>query len=165
MQDDFVDQDVWGLYREADVVEVVVLFVRAGKLVGRRAFQQKDQELPDSAVIAEHLQQYYATGTFIPDEVVVGVELEDAETLADWLSAARGKRVKLVEPRRGVRARLVELADRNAAASAASRKAGTPTPRRCSTRSRSGSGCRDRRGASSASTSRTSRAPTPSRRW
>ena len=122
VQDDFVDQDVWGLYREADTVEVVVLFVRAGKLVGRRAFQQKDQELPDAAVIAEHVQQYYATGTYIPDEIVVGLELEDAAVLADWLSAARGKKVKIVEPRRGVRARLVELADRNAAASAAARR-------------------------------------------
>ncbi|MGN6105733.1 MAG: excinuclease ABC subunit UvrC [Kofleriaceae bacterium] len=122
VQDDFVDQDVWGLFREADCVEVVVLFVRAGKLVGRRAFQQKDQELPDAAVITEHLQQYYATGTFIPDEVVVGVELEDGEVLAEWLGTARGKKVRIVEPRRGTRARLVELADRNAAASATSRK-------------------------------------------
>ena len=122
VQDDFVDQDVWGLFREADAVEVVVLFVRGGTLVGRRAFQQKDQELPDAMVIAEHLQQYYATGTFIPDEIVVGVELEDGELLGDWLSSARGKRVKMVEPRRGVRARLVELADRNAAASATSRR-------------------------------------------
>jgi excinuclease ABC subunit C len=122
VQDDFVDQDVWGLYREADTVEVVVLFVRAGKLVGRRAFHQKDQELSDSAVIAEYVQQYYATGTYIPDEVVVGVEFEDGAVVAEWLTYARGKKVKLVEPRRGIRARLVELADRNAAASAASRK-------------------------------------------
>jgi len=122
VQDDFVDQDVWGLFREADRVEVVVLFIRAGKLVGRRAFQQRDQELPDTTVIAEHLQQYYATGTFIPDEVVVGVVLEDAEPLADWLGTARGKKVKIVEPRRGVRAKLVELADRNASASASSRR-------------------------------------------
>jgi excinuclease ABC subunit C len=122
VQDDFVDQDVWGIYREADCVEVVVLFVRAGKLVGRRAFQQKDQELADGSVIGEHLQQYYATGTFIPDEVVVGVELDDADVLAEWLGTARGKKVKIVEPRRGVRARLVELADRNAAASATSRR-------------------------------------------
>jgi len=122
VQDDFVDQDVWGLFREADVVEVVVLFVRGGKLVGRRAFQQKDQELPDATVIGEHLQQYYATGTFIPDEIVVGAELEDGEVLGDWLSSARGKRVKIVEPKRGIRARLVELADRNAAASATSRR-------------------------------------------
>ncbi|HEX7837947.1 MAG TPA: excinuclease ABC subunit UvrC [Kofleriaceae bacterium] len=121
VQDELIDQDVWGMSREADVTEVVVLFVRGGKLVGRRAFQQKDQELPDATVITEHLQQYYATGTLIPDEVVVGVELEDAELLGDWLSSVRGKRVKIVEPRRGIRARLVELADRNAAASAASR--------------------------------------------
>jgi excinuclease ABC subunit C len=122
VQDELVDQDVWGLYREADTVEVVVLFVRGGKLNGRRTFAQKDQELPDAAVIAEHVQQYYATGTFVPDEVVVGVELEEAETLAEWLSSARGRKVKLVEPRRGIRARLVELADRNAAASATSRR-------------------------------------------
>ncbi|MBA3458907.1 MAG: excinuclease ABC subunit UvrC [Deltaproteobacteria bacterium] len=122
VQDDFVDQDVWGIWREADVVEVVVLFIRAGKLVGRRAFAQKDQELPDPAVIGEHLQQYYATGTYIPDEVVVGVDLEDSDVLAEWLGTARGKKVKILEPRRGVRAKLVELADRNAAASAVSRR-------------------------------------------
>jgi excinuclease ABC subunit C len=122
VQDDFIDQDVWGIHREADAVEVVVLFVRAGKLVGRRAFQQRDQELPTPAVIGEHVQLYYATGTFIPDEVVVGVDLEDSDVLADWLSASRGRKVKIVEPRRGTRARLVELADKNAAASASARR-------------------------------------------
>lgn len=122
VQDELVDQDVWGLYREADTVEVVVLFIRGGKLVGRRTFQQKDQELPDRVVVGEYVQQYYATGTYIPDEIVVGVELEESSVLADWLSAARGKKVRIVEPRRGIRARLVELADRNAAASATSRR-------------------------------------------
>jgi excinuclease ABC subunit C len=122
VQDDFVDQDVWGLYREADSVEVAVLFVRGGKLVGRRTFQQKDQELPDAQVIAEYVQQYYATGTLIPDEIVVGVELEDSAVLVEWLSAQRGRKTQLIEPRRGIRARLVELADRNAAASATSRR-------------------------------------------
>jgi excinuclease ABC subunit C len=122
VQEEPVDQDVFGLWREADVVEVVVLFVRGGKLVGRRAFHQRDIELPDGEVIAQHVQQYYATGTLIPDEVVVGVELPDADLLADWLGAARGTRVRLVQPQRGVRARLVDLADRNAAVSAMQRK-------------------------------------------
>jgi excinuclease ABC subunit C len=122
VQDEMIDQDVWGLYREADNVEVVVLFIRAGKMVGRRTFQQRDQELPAAEVIAEYVQQYYATGTFIPDEVVVGVDIEDGDVLAEWLTLSRGRKVKLVEPRRGTRMRLVELADRNAAASATSRK-------------------------------------------
>ena len=122
VQDDFIDQDVWGIHREADSVEVAVLFVRAGKLVGRRTFHQKDQELPTAQVIAEHAQLYYATGTFIPDEVVVGVDLEDSDVLAEWLTASRGRKVRIVEPRRGTRARLVELADKNAAASAVTRR-------------------------------------------
>ncbi len=124
VQDDFVDQDVWGMHREADVVEVVVLFVRAGKLVGRRAFHQKAQELADPAVIEEHVQQYYASGTFIPDEVVLGLDIEDVDLLADWLTAARGKRVRIATPRRGTKVRLVELATLNAQTSAASRKGG-----------------------------------------
>jgi excinuclease ABC subunit C len=122
VQDDFIDQDVWGIHREADSVEVAVLFVRAGKLVGRRTFHQKDQELPTAQVIAEHAQLYYATGTFIPDEVVLGVDLEDSDVLAEWLTASRGRKVRIVEPRRGTRARLVELADKNAAASAVTRR-------------------------------------------
>jgi len=122
VQDDFVDQDVFGLWRQADVVEVVVLFVRGGKLSGRRAFSQKDVELPDGELIAQYVQQYYATGTYVPDEIVVGHELPDADVLADWLSAARGRKVRLVQPQRGTRARLIDLADRNAEASALQRK-------------------------------------------
>ncbi|MEZ4364915.1 MAG: excinuclease ABC subunit UvrC [Kofleriaceae bacterium] len=132
VQDDLVDQDVWGLHREADRVWVVVLFVRGGKLVGRRVFTQREQELASAEVVAEHVQRYYDSGTLVPDEVVVGVDLGDgpddataAEVLADWLTELRGARrrkVRVIEPRRGTRARLVELAARNAAAAASSRQ-------------------------------------------
>ena len=122
VQDDFVDQDVWGLYREADAVEVAVLFVRSGKLVGRRTFTQKNQELADADVLTEHIQLYYASGTLIPDEIVVGVDLEGSDAIVEWLSGVRGKKIKVIEPRRGTRVRLVDLADKNAAASASSRR-------------------------------------------
>ncbi|HTE50528.1 MAG TPA: excinuclease ABC subunit UvrC [Kofleriaceae bacterium] len=122
VQEDFVDQDVFGLWREADVVEVVVLFIRSGKLVGRRAFREREQELPDAQVVAEAIQRYYDSGTVIPDEVVVPVELDDAELLGEWLSGLRSRKVRVMTPRRGQRARLVALADKNAAASAAARE-------------------------------------------
>ena len=122
VQEDFVDQDVFGLWREADAVEIVVLFIRAGKLVGRRSFREREQELPDAQVMAEVIQRYYDSGTVIPDEIVVPAELEDGELLAEWLSGLRGKKVKVMTPRRGQRARLVALADKNAAASAAARE-------------------------------------------
>jgi excinuclease ABC subunit C len=122
VQDDFVDQDVWGLHREGDVVDVVVLFVRAGKWIGRRTFVAKEQEVPDEEVVSDIVQQYYGSGTYIPDEVVLPVTLEDAAVVADWLGSSRGRKVKILEPQRGVRARLIELAEKNAATAATARK-------------------------------------------
>ena len=122
VQEQFVDQDVFGMWRQDDVVEVAILFVRSGKLVGRRSLRERDQEFPDGEVLANFVQQYYATGTLVPDEVLVGVELEEEAVIADWLSGLRGRKVKILRPQRGTRASLMSLAEKNAAASAASRQ-------------------------------------------
>ncbi|MCG8420970.1 MAG: excinuclease ABC subunit UvrC [Proteobacteria bacterium] len=122
VQEQFVDQDVFGMWREDDVVEAVVLFIRNGKLVGRRSFRERDREFPDSQVLSEFVQQYYATGTFVPDEVIVGHEVDDRELIAEWLAGLRDRKVKIIYPRRGPRTKLVALANKNAAASAASRQ-------------------------------------------
>ena len=121
VQEDFVDQDVFGMFREADAVEVVVLFIRAGKLVGRRAFRQRDQEFGDAEVVANFVQQYYATGTFVPSEVLVPEAIEEAALLSEWLSELRGKRVRVLHPQRGQKTRLLSLAQKNAAAAAVTR--------------------------------------------
>jgi excinuclease ABC subunit C len=122
VQEDFVDQDVFGLFREGDAVEVAILFVRAGKLVGRRSYREREQEFPDAQVLSDAVLSYYDQGNVVPDEVVVPVELEDGAVLADWLSERRGKKVQLIAPRRGPRTRLVALARKNAEAAAAARK-------------------------------------------
>jgi len=113
---------VIGFYRNADVVEVVVLFMRQGKLMGRRAFQLKDQEFPDGEVVRGFLLRYYELGTFIPDEVLLPIEIEDAPALAEWLREARGRVVDVLTPQRGGKVKLLELASKNAESSAASRK-------------------------------------------
>ncbi|WP_428263194.1 excinuclease ABC subunit UvrC [Haliangium sp.] len=122
VQEQFVDQDVFGMWREDDVVEVAVLFVRGGKLVGRRSVRERDQEFPDGQVMAGVVQQHYAGNSYLPDEIVVGVALDDQELIADWLSERRGRKVKILNPQRGTRTRLLSLAEKNAAAQAASRQ-------------------------------------------
>jgi len=122
VQEDFVDQDVVGLWRETDVVEISVLFVRAGKLVGHRAFRYRDQEFSDAEVVEGFVQQYYATGTLVPDEVLVPVPMENQELIGDWLGGLRGKKVRIFAPQRGQRVRLVGLANKNAEASAQARR-------------------------------------------
>jgi excinuclease ABC subunit C len=121
VQEAFIDQDVFGMFREGATVEVVVLFVRQGKLMGRRAFCITDQELPDEEVIEAFVQQYYALGTFVPDEVLVPKAAGAMNALGDWLTTQRGRKVEIRAPRRGPRTRLLALAEKNAASSFASR--------------------------------------------
>src|SRR5215470_536852 len=119
---ELADQDVLGLYRQDDVVEVVVLFMRQGKLIGRRAFQLRDQEVSDADVLRDFVRRYYDLGSFVPDEVLLPFEIEDRELLAEWLAEKVSHRVHVLVPQRGAKVKLVDLADKNAQASAASRK-------------------------------------------
>ncbi len=107
------DQDVFGLHREGGEVEVALLFIRRGKLIGRQTFAL-EWRLDEDALLANLLQQYYARQTIIPDEVLLPFGAADPEVLADWLSEQRGRKVQLLVPQRGDRVRLVELANRNA---------------------------------------------------
>jgi excinuclease ABC subunit C len=122
------DQDVVGLFREADLVELVLLLVRAGRVVDSATFSSRRVELPDDEVVAAFLREHYGEGgggeTHIPDEVLLPVLPEGAAGVAEWLSERRvqatpsGERapakVQLLAPQRGQRRGLVDLAENNA---------------------------------------------------
>jgi len=110
------DQDIIGHYREADRVAVHLLVIRRGKMEGANAWAFKDQEFPDEELLSSFLNQYYGHGASIPHEVILPVELEDADALQDILSERRGTRVSLHCPVRGKKLELLELAQRNAKA-------------------------------------------------
>jgi excinuclease ABC subunit C len=116
------DQDVLGLYRKDDIVEIAVLFMRQGKLIGRRSFQLRDQEVPDADVVRDFVRRYYDLGSFVPDEILLPIEIDDRELIADLLAERIGRRVNVLVPQRGPRAKLMDLAEKNAEASHASRK-------------------------------------------
>jgi excinuclease ABC subunit C len=117
-----IDQDVFGLYREGGFIEIQVLTIRRGKLTGSLAYGLDDREFPDEEVIAEVLGQYYSGGRFIPDEVLVPVDLEDADVRASYLSDLKQKSVKVFRPQRGDKVRLCEMAAENARQSFAARR-------------------------------------------
>jgi excinuclease ABC subunit C len=110
-----IDQDVFGLYREGGFIEAQVLFVREGKITGSRAYHLEDFEFPDDEVIGAVLTQFYQGERYVPDEVIVPCEIEDAAERADYLRERKGRRVEIVRPQRGDRVRLLELAQANAA--------------------------------------------------
>ena len=112
-----VDQDVVGLYREADLVEIAVLFIRSGRVTDTAHFPTRGVELPDDEVIAAFVSQFYGEGgnaVAIPDEVIVPVAFDGAAGVAEWLSERRGKRCEVLAAQRGPRADLLRMARDNA---------------------------------------------------
>jgi excinuclease ABC subunit C len=108
------DQDVFGLYREGGFIEVQVLFVRQGKLTGSQSYSLEDLEFPDGEVMGALLTQFYQGHRFIPDEILLPVELEDSEVREEYLRENKGKRVSIFSPQRGDKRELVDMARENA---------------------------------------------------
>lgn len=108
------DQDIFGLYREGGAIEVQILFVRAGALVGNQEYSFDDNEFPEEEVLAELLSQFYQGDRFIPDEILLPVELEDAEVREELLRERKGKKASILCPQRGDKVRMLEMARENA---------------------------------------------------
>ncbi|HEY2902058.1 MAG TPA: excinuclease ABC subunit UvrC [Polyangia bacterium] len=122
---DFVDQDVFGFYRQGIALEIVVMSIRQGKLLGNRSFSFTGQEFPDAELLSSFVGLYYDLNVAPPDEVLLPVAIDDADVKADWLSdkrPPRRRRVEVTVPQRGDRRKLVELAQKNAAASFTARR-------------------------------------------
>jgi excinuclease ABC subunit C len=122
---DFVDQDVIGIHREGLALEIVVMTIRQGKLVGNRAFSFGGQEFPDSELLSSFVGLLYDSATAsIPDELLLPMPIEDAELKSEWLTERRPgrRRVEVLVPQRGDRKRLSDLAQKNAQVSFASRR-------------------------------------------
>jgi excinuclease ABC subunit C len=108
------DQDVFGIYREGGLIEIQVLLIRQGKLTDNQAYSFSDLEFSDAEVMESFLTQFYQGERFIPEEVVLPVEVEDREVREEYLSEKRGRKVTLLCPQRGDKRQLVEMALQNA---------------------------------------------------
>jgi excinuclease ABC subunit C len=110
---DLADRDVVGLYREGPSLVIQLLAMRGGKLQDARAYPFAEQEFPDAEVLSSFLALYYEQNP-APEEVLLPLEPENAEALAEVLSERRGRKVRLLTPQRGAKADLLEVAARNA---------------------------------------------------
>lgn len=131
----FLDQDIFGYFRQADVLEVAVLQIRQGKMLGRRSFRFTEQEFPDHESISAFVGLYYDASNAIPDEVLLPIDIEDLDAKQEWLrerraehggtagsDASRRGKVEVLVPKRGPRRQLVELANKNAAVNYSTRR-------------------------------------------
>ena len=94
---DFVDQDVFGFFRQGIALEIVVLSIRQGKMLGSRGFSFTGQEFPDAELLSSFIGLYYDMNVVPPDEVLLPFAIDDAELKADWLAEKRTGRRRKVE--------------------------------------------------------------------
>ena len=109
------DKDILALYQDEKEAVVQVFFVRDGKLIGREHYYMT--HVPENnkpAILQDFVKQFYAGTPFIPRELMLQYEIEDAELIEKWLSERKGSRVYLKVPKIGSKEKLVELAAQNA---------------------------------------------------
>ena len=109
------DRDIIEMAKDERDAVVQVFFVRDGKLIGREHFHMNLTGSESKAeILNSFAKQFYAGTPFVPHEIWVQEELEDAEVIASFLTARRGQKVRFVVPKMGEKERLVELAEKNA---------------------------------------------------
>ncbi|HHH42080.1 MAG TPA: excinuclease ABC subunit UvrC [Chloroflexi bacterium] len=110
------DQDVIAFAREEGDACVQVFFIRGGKLLGREYFVlEGTEEQADEEVLAAFLKQFYEEAAYVPPEVLLPEQIEEARIIEQWLQRKRGDRVRLEVPREGMGRDLVQMAVENAA--------------------------------------------------
>jgi len=101
--------DALGICKKNSEVCVQIFFVREGKVLGRENFLLENAgEESDAKIIEEFLKNYYSRTEIFAEEILLPCEIEEEKIFAEWL------KVKIFEPKRGIKKSLVEMANENA---------------------------------------------------
>ncbi len=111
------DSDVIALARQDGDACVQVFIIRSGKLIGREHFVlEGTRDTGEAEVLQQFLMQFYDEAAFIPAEVLLPTEVEEARIIEEWMRSRRGgEKVRITVPHTGVDRELVAMAAENAA--------------------------------------------------
>ena len=162
------DTDILAYYAEPPLVAVNLFHLRHGHIVDRRDFFWEDQlGFDPQEFVSSLIKQVYLNEPYIPAFVHVPIDFEDREPLEEILSEKRGRKVEINTPQRGPKKALLDLVESNAQHSFEQRfRVLKPSSKAIQARRfRMRFRWKPRRAASSASISRTFKAPTKSPVW
>ncbi len=119
-----IDQDVIAFARDDGDACVQVFFVRGGKLLGREYFvlEGTEDEKADQ-VLSSFVKQFYDEAAYVPPEILLPENIDEAQIIEQWLDHRRGEKVVLQVPRNGQGKELVQMAAENAQVTLTSLKA------------------------------------------
>lgn len=113
---DFMDRDVIGIARNPMFTVVVVMIIRDGFMKGLHHFSLKDKLSMNTEIIGAFIKQHYEKNGYIPQEILIPVDLEDGAVYEEWLTGLRQSKVRIISPKRGDKLTLLGTAEENARA-------------------------------------------------
>ncbi len=111
------DRDVIAYAADGSDAVVEIFFMREGKMIGRDNFHMTIGEGNGPAqVMTQFVKQFYAGTPFIPRTLFLQHDVmeEERELIESWLTEKRGQKVSIHVPKKGEKARLMEMAEKNA---------------------------------------------------
>lgn len=92
--------------------QVVVFYVREGKLVGRQTYELDNWEadVDDNEAVSDFIKQHYHGQTDGPKEIAVAEPIPDAKLIGEALSMLWGHKVEITRPQRGPKKALMDMA-------------------------------------------------------
>lgn len=109
-----MNRDVFGLYREGDLTQICILYIRKGRILGKKTFPLLKSTGESSEILSSIVKQYYDSGTYIPEGMILPFEIEDRQIIKDWLSERKAHKVSISAPRKGDGLEVLQIARSNA---------------------------------------------------
>ncbi|MCK5205334.1 MAG: excinuclease ABC subunit UvrC, partial [Desulfobacterales bacterium] len=111
---DFQDRDVFAIVRSNGDALVTVFNVMGGFLKGTRHFNFEETLSTSEEAMGIFIRQYYEKTISLPKEILVSTDMQDAPLIEEWFRTVKGKKVKILNPKRGEKAKLLTMATHNA---------------------------------------------------
>ena len=111
---DFQDRDVFAIVRSNGYALVTVFNVMGGFIKGTRNFSFEEIMSTNDEALGIFIRQYYEKTVLLPKEILVSLYLQDAPLIEEWFRTVKGKRVKILNPKRGEKAKLLAMVTHNA---------------------------------------------------
>ena len=114
---DMIDQDIIAMARGSGIVCIQVFFIREGKLISREPFiLNNTDDIERQEILTSFVKQFYNNAHFIPKEIIIDEDIDDRDTIEEWLSRKKGQKVYVLIPKRGEKKKLAQMVAENARA-------------------------------------------------
>lgn len=113
--------DVIGTFRLGDTLCLTTLIVRSGKLIGSEEEMAEEIAGEVSEVSELYAMQRLLSSFDPPDEIIARGFTSPSKVLEAWAYETTGRHIKITAPKRGIKARMLSLAEENAEANTSKR--------------------------------------------